>query len=65
LKAYFDQDGLLYPVDVIAEKVEMKDFNFFLSNKNFLKVADTLEIFQESIVDLDSQSGKDFIVFKK
>ena len=65
MKAYFDQDGLLYPVDVIAEKVEMKDFNFFLSNKNFLKVADTLEIFQESIVDLDSQSGKDFIVFKK
>jgi hypothetical protein len=65
LKAYFDQDGLLYPVDVIAEKVELKDFNFFLSNKNFLKVADTLEIFQESIVDLDSQSGKDFIVFKK
>jgi hypothetical protein len=43
----------------------MKDFNFFLSNKNFLKVADTLEIFQESIVDLDSQSGKDFIIFKK
>jgi len=30
-----------------------------------LKVVDTLEKFESGIVDLDSQAGKDFIVFKR
>jgi hypothetical protein len=36
-----------------------------LQNKNFLKVVDTLEKFQSSVVNLDSQAGRDFIVFKR
>lgn len=45
LKAYFDQDALLYPIETIIEKIETRDYRFFLANKNFLKVVDTLEKF--------------------
>jgi hypothetical protein len=45
--------------------VSQKDFEFFLTERNFLKVIDTLDKYQERAVDLDSQAGRDFIVFKR
>ena len=45
LKAYFDQDAMLFPIETIIAKVEDRDYRFFLANKNFLKVVDTLEKF--------------------
>jgi hypothetical protein len=45
---------MLYPIEEIITKVEQKDFRFFLANKNFLKVVDTLEKFQDSVVNLDT-----------
>ena len=65
LKDYFDQDAFLFPIEEIISKVEDRDYRFFLANKNFLKVVDTLEKFQTEVVDLDSQAGRDFIVFKR
>ena len=65
LKAFFDQDAYLYPVSQIIEKVDQKDFKFFLGHQNFLKVVDTLEKFQNNVVDLDSKAGRDFMVFKR
>ena len=65
MKKYFDQDALLFPIETIITKVEERDYRYFLANKNFLKVVDTLEKFQSSVVDLDSQAGRDFIVFKR
>jgi hypothetical protein len=65
LKKYFDQDALLFPIETIITKVEERDYRFFLTNKNFLKVVDTLEKFQSTVVNLDSQAGRDFIVFKR
>lgn len=65
LKEYFEQDALLFPVEEIVNKVQVRDFRFFLEHENFLKVVDTLEKFESGIVDLDSQAGKDFIVFKR
>ncbi len=65
LQKYFDQSALLIPVETIVEKVTERDFQFFLSQKNFYKVADTLQKFQDELVDLDSQAGRDFIVFKR
>ena len=56
---------MLFPIEQIITKVEERDYRFFLANKNFLKVVDTLEKFQSSVVDLDSQAGRDFIVFKR
>ena len=50
--------------DIIAH-VRASDYQFFLKEKNFLKVVDTLEKFQERAIDLDSQAGRDFIVFKR
>jgi hypothetical protein len=65
LKSYFDQDAYLFPIETIIQKVEERDYRFFLANKNFLKVVDSLEKFQHNVVDLDSQAGRDFIVFKR
>jgi hypothetical protein len=45
LKRYFDQDALLFPIETIIAKVEERDYRFFLQNKNFFKVVDTLEKF--------------------
>ena len=56
---------MLYPIEEIINKVEQKDFRFFLSNRNFLKVVDTLEKFQSNVVNLDTKAGRDFIVFKR
>ena len=47
LKDYFDQDAFLFPIEEIIAKVDDRDYRFFLANKNFLKVVDTLEKFQQ------------------
>lgn len=47
------------------EKSEAKDFQFFLTQRNFLKVVDTLEKFQAGLVNTQSEAGKDFILFKR
>ena len=31
LRSYFEQDALLFPAETIVEKVETKDYEFFLS----------------------------------
>ena len=50
---------------VIIEKATAKDFKFFLEQPNFLKVVDTLEKFQQSVVNVQSEEGKEFIMFKR
>src|SRR6056300_553765 len=65
LKEYFDQDALLFPTETIIAKTERKDFNFFLEQNNFLKVVDTLEKFQNGLVNTQSDFGKEFVLFKR
>lgn len=65
MKKYFDQEALLFPIEDIINKVEERDYRFFLKNKNFLKVVDTLEKFQRDVVEIDSAAGREFIVFKR
>lgn len=77
LAKYFKEDALLFPVETIickflpclillcVEKAQQKDFQFFLGQGNFLKVVDTLEKFEEGMLDHTSPSAKDFILFKK
>mgnify|MGYP006110429573 FL=1 len=48
LKAYFDQDALMFPIEEIVERVNKRDYRFFLQANNFLKVVDTLEKYQET-----------------
>jgi len=36
---------MLFPIETIINKVGERDYRFFLQNKNFLKVVDTLEKF--------------------
>lgn len=43
----------------------MKDYEFFLSQGNFLKVVDTLEKFQQNVLDKDSPKAKEFVLFKR
>jgi len=43
----------------------MKDYEFFLRQGNFLKVVDTLEKFQENILDKDSPKAREFVLFKR
>ena len=43
----------------------MNDYKFFLSEKNFLKVVDTLEKYQSNMVDNSTKEGRDFMVFKR
>ena len=45
--------------------MSLRDFNFFLEQRNFYKVTDTLERYQAGLESLDSQEGRDFIVFKR
>ena len=47
------------------EKSTEKDYKFFLSQGNFLKVVDTLEKFEEGMLDTQSPAARDFIVFKR
>ena len=48
---------------LIIEKSSQKDYQFFLTQGNFLKVVDTLEKFESSILNPDS--AKDFVLFKR
>lgn len=43
LKKYYSQEGYLVPADVIEARARAKDYNFFLSTSDFLKMADSLE----------------------
>ncbi len=43
----------------------MKDYEFFLKQGNFLKVVDTLDKFQEGLLDTSSPRARDFIQFKR
>lgn len=65
LKEFFDQDALLFPIEEIENRVSLRDYDFFLEGKHFLKVVDTLNKYQDANVDLDTQDGRDFIVFKR
>jgi len=39
------------PIEMIREKSDSKDFEFFLTQGNFLKVVDTLEKYQQQVVN--------------
>ena len=43
----------------------MKDFEFFLKQTNFLKVVDTLEKFEQGLLDKDSPRAREFVLFKR
>ena len=43
MKKYYSQEGYLVPADVIEARARAKDYNFFLSTSDFLKMADSLE----------------------
>ena len=47
------------------EKTEAKDFGFFFEQGNFMKVVDTLEKYQQRVVNTKSEQGKEFILFKR
>lgn len=64
MKDFFDQNGLIFPVETIIEKYQAEDYDFFLEQGNFLKVADSLEKFGSNL-DMDHENAKDFIIFKK
>lgn len=64
MKEYFDQNGLSIPVDTIIEKYKAEDYDFFLERGNFLKVADTLEKFENNL-DMEHEEAKDFVLFKR
>lgn len=42
-----------------------KDFRFFLEYKNFYKIVDTLEKYQSNYIDIKSEDGREFVVFKR
>lgn len=65
LKEYFDQDGLMLPIETIKERTDAKDFEFFMDQSNFMKVVDTLEKYQQRMVNSKSESGKEFVLFKR
>ena len=64
MKEYFDQDALAIPAEQIAQKSQEMDYNFFLSQPNFLKVTDSLEKFEKDLVDTSTVDGKNFLTFK-
>ena len=49
----------------LIEKTSLKDFRFFLNNGNFLKVVDTLEKFEQGLLDKNSPRAREFILFKR
>lgn len=49
----------------LIEKSTQKDFEFFLKQGNFLKVVDTLNKFEEGILDSNSPKARDFVLFKR
>jgi len=56
---------MLYPADQISSKVHQRDYDFFLAEPNFYKVVDTLAKYERGAVDVSTQEGRDFIVFKR
>lgn len=50
---------------ICVERSDAKDFEFFMTQGNFLKVVDTLEKYQQRVVNTKSESGKEFILFKR
>jgi len=50
---------------IYIEKTSLKDFEFFLKQGNFLKVVDTLEKFEEGLLDKESPRAREFILFKR
>lgn len=56
---------MLFPIEEINARISERDFEFFLGQKNFYKVVDTLEKYQEKAIDLDSRQGREFVVFKR
>ncbi len=64
MKDFFDQNGLIFPVETIVQKYKAEDYDFFLEQGNFMKVADSLEKFGQNL-DMDHEDAKDFIIFKK
>jgi hypothetical protein len=44
----------MFPIEEIVDRVNKRDYRFFLQSNNFLKVVDTLEKYQESAVDLST-----------
>ena len=64
MKEYFEQNGLMFPVETIIQKYQAEDYDFFLDQGNFLKVADSLEKFGNNL-DMDHADAKNFVIFKK
>jgi hypothetical protein len=50
---------------VRTDKSDAKDFEFFMTQGNFMKVVDTLEKYQQRVVNTKSESGKEFVLFKR
>jgi hypothetical protein len=46
-------------------KTKAKDFDFFLQQRNFLKVVDTLEKFEDGMLDQNQPSANEFALFKR
>eukprot|EP00347_Sterkiella_histriomuscorum_P020859 403336193 len=65
LQNYFKEDALLFPVETIIAKTKAKDYRFFLEQRNFLKVVDTLEKFEQGMLDRSSADAKNFVLFKR
>lgn len=65
LTEYFKQNAMMLSPHTIIEKSKMNDYEFFLSQANFLIVVDTLEKFQQGMVNAQSEEGKKFIHFKR
>lgn len=65
LKEYFDNDNEIMTHQTVQERSQLKDFEFFMEQGNFLKVVDTLEKYQQGAVDPATPQGRDFIVFKR
>ena len=65
LRDYYDQDALCMPVETIIERSVIKDYKFFLGQRNFLKVVDTLQKFEKDVLLEDSKFASEFRVFKK
>lgn len=60
----FNYEALLTPIHSV-EKSNEKDYEFFLTQGNFLKVVDTLEKFEANIIDQSSPRARDFALFKR
>lgn len=62
LQDYFKSNGIMFPLETLIEKYQEKDYKFFLEQKNFYKVADSLEKFETC---LDAAAVDDFVTFKR